>query len=233
MLIKRITVFFLIITSAVLSAQAVKPMTQNEFRYYEYLIRMGNSERYRTPVMSDKLWKDLMNDIISQIIEAKVPPTIEGWKKKGASTIPSQSKIQLLAIRLRALINDPELPEVSRQQLQWFKNIGNGFIVLETYQSKMVYAVVGGRKKEYATLYFQYSQAVQKLKKLMEDRDDWRLSRQELNLIRRKNIAERKKKSDALKRRYEHTRQLLRDGKLKWDEPQNKKQNNRRKGNRR
>ena len=219
MLIKRYIIFLLFVLAGAVSAQ-MKRMSNDEFKYYEYLIRSGQLERYRKPSMKENLWKDLMNDIITQIVEAKVPTSIKEWKKKGSSHVPSSSKIRLLAHRLRVLVENPELPEVSKQKLEWFKNIGNGFIVLENEQSKMIRAVMRNNEKEYLELYYQYMQNIKKLSSLLNNRDNWKLSRKDLAAIQKKNIAERKKKADYEKRRYEYTRQLLKN-----EEQQERKMN--------
>ena len=219
MLIKHYITIFLFVSVSCAFAQALKPMSDSEFKYYESQIRAGQTERYKKPYMPEETWKKLMNDIISQVVEAKVPSTVQGWKKKGAANVPSRDKIVLLAHRLRKLVEDPELEEVSRQKLQWFKNIGNEFIKLENDQVKMYRAVVSGREKEYRELYYQYTLNIKKLEKLMNDRDKWKLSRKELVAIQKKNTAVRKKKADELKRRYEYTRKLRSDS----DSKENKK----------
>ena len=219
MLIKYFIAIFLFATVGVSFAQTLKPMSDSEFQYYERMLQNGLADQYRKPALQDKVWKDLLNDIITKIIEAKVPSTIHGWKKKGASQVPNSSQIRVLANRLRTLIEDPELEEVSKQKLQWFKNIGNGFIVLENEQKKMIRAVMGGGEKEYRELCYQYNLNIKKLEKLMNDRDKWKLSRKELVAIQKKNTAVRKKKADELKRRYEYTRKLRSDS----DSKENKK----------
>ena len=227
MLIKKFTVVFLTVIAAGLSAQSLKPMTQEEFRYYEYQVSSGKIEQYRNPTMNEQAWKDLMNDIIAQIIEVHVPQNIRDWKQKGSTKVPSRNKIRLLAHRLRTLIENPELVEVSRQQLNWFKNIGNGFIELENIQTKMVRAVMGGNEKAYKELLYQYMMTSKKLKKLMDDREKWQLSRKELDFVRKKNLAVRRKKAEELKRRYELTRKLLKEGKLTWTiKPKNSDKSN-------
>lgn len=219
MLIKKLTVVFLTVAAVGLPAQALKPMTQEEFKYYEYQISNGQTERYRKPVMNDREWRDLMNDIIAQIVEVHVPATIRDWKKGGPAKLPSRNMIRLLAHRLRTLIENPELEEVSKQKLLWFKNIGNGFIVLENIQTQMVHAVMGRNEKAYQDLQYKYMMTSAKLKKLMDEREKWELPRKELQLIREKNLKVRRKKAEDQKRRYEYTRRLLRDGKLKWADP--------------
>lgn len=225
MLIKYIAVIVLLAAVCGLSAQAKKGMTDQEFKYYESLIRSGQLDQYKKPTLNDKLWRDLMNDIIAQIIEAKVPVSIDGWKKKGSAKVPDQAQIRILAMRLRSLIQHPELEEVSKQRLQWFKNIGNGFIVLENTQTKMIRAVMGGRKKEYAALRLQYLQTVMKLTKLMNDRDKWKIPAKELNLIQKQNIAQRKKKADELNRKYEYERKRRNEARRN-----ERRRNNQRKG---
>ena len=233
MLIKRCIIFLLFILTGIVSAQT-KPMNDEEFKYYEYLINSGQLERYRKPSMKENLWKDLMNDIIAQIVEAKVPVSIQSWKKKGASQVPSSSKIRLLAHRLRTLIENPELPEVSKQKLEWFKRIGNGFIVLENEQAKMIRAVMRNNEKEYREICYQYARNVEKLASLLNNRDHWKLSKKEFADIQKKNISERKKKADIEKRRYEYTRQLRKkedsQKRQRKSQPAGKKQNNNRRG---
>ena len=66
-----------------------------------------------------------------------------------------------------------------------------------------------------------------KLKKLMDDREKWQLSRKELDFVRKKNLAVRRKKAEELKRRYELTRKLLKEGKLTWTiKPKNSDKSN-------
>ena len=200
-------------------------MSQKEFKYYEYQIISGQLDQYRNPSMKEQLWKDLMNDIISQVVEVHIPQNIRDWKRKGASKVPSRNKIRLLAHRLQTLVNNPELEEVSKQKLQWFKNIGNSFIELEHIQTKMVRAVMGGNEKVYKDLHYQYTMTALKIKKMMDDHKKWQLPRKELEQVRRKNLTERRKKVDEKKLRYEYTRKLLREGKLNWtvDPKDNKK----------
>ena len=208
MLTERIIVILLLVSAAALSAQGIKRMTDEEFSYYEYQIRNGQADRYRTPKMQKDVWQKLIADINTRIIEANVPKSINGWKEKGRVQVPNRNQIRVLALRLRRLIADPELQEVSGIKLQWFKNIGNGFIVFENYQKRMIAAVEQGRKDEYAKLLYSYMLNVKKLKKLIDDRDSWKLPRKELALIQKKNTEVRRKKMNELAQRYEYTRKL-------------------------
>ena len=219
MLTKRFFTIFLLSSAFVLAAQGVKPMTDEEFSYYEFMINSGQADNYRKPVMQKDVWEKLVRDINTQVIEAKIPKTIDGWKEKGKVQVPSRNQIRLLAFRLRAIISDPELPEVSGMNIQWFKNIGNGFIVLENYQKRMIAAVEQGKEKEYGDLYYSYTLSVKKLKTLINDRDKWELSRKEQALIQKKNLEMRRKKLNELAKRYEYTRKLKKDNPTK-----NKKQ---------
>lgn len=208
MLTKRIIAIFLLASAAALSAQGIKRMTDNEFQYYEYLLRTGQANNYRKPDMDKDVWRNFLNDLISQVIEAKVPKSVNAWREKKDSQVPSRNKIRLLAFRLRRLTDNPELEEVSGQKLQWFKNIGNLFIELENYQNLMIRAVERGRNDDYLILCQKYKTYTEKLKKLLDDRDEWKLSRKELNAIQKKNSAVRKKKYDELEMRYKYTRKL-------------------------
>ena len=232
MLIKRFFIITLLGMAFGLSAQTLKPLTKEEFDYYEYQLRTGQADDYKTPSMNKNTWKDLLNDLITQVVEAKVPKSVKGWKGKGSSQVPSRNKIRLLAFRLRKLTADPELEEVSEHKLQWFKNIGNLFIKLEHYQNQMIRAVERGRETEYQKLYKNYMLYVGELKKLLDDRDKWKIPRKELNLIQRKNAAVRKKKKDELAKRYNYTRKLNKDKELQQKkEDRNRKiqeRNNRR-----
>jgi hypothetical protein len=165
----------------------------------------------------------LEEDINAQIIDAKVPKTIDGWKVKGEVQVPSRNQIRLLAFRLRKLIADPELEEVTGQKLQWFKSIGNGFIVLENFQKKMIAAVEQGRKEEYGKLYYSYMLNVGKLKKLLDNDDSWKLSKRDLAPIKKKNSDMRRKKLTELARRYEYTRKQKKNNPAG---PKNKGNNN-------
>ena len=208
MLIKKTIAIFLFASASLLAAQSIKPMTDEEFSYYEFMIRNGQADDYGKPTLQKDVWEKLLKDINAQIIDAKVPKTIDGWKVKGQVQVPSRNQIRLLAFRLRKLIADPELEEVTGQKLQWFKSIGNGFIVLEKFQKKMIAAVEQGRKEEYGNLYYSYMLNVGKLKKLLDNADSWKLSKRELAPVKKKNSDMRRKKLTELARRYEHTRKL-------------------------
>lgn len=232
MLIKKSFAIFLFVSASLLAAQSIKPMTEGEFSYYESMLRSGQADNYRKPTLQKDVWEKLLTDIKAQIIEAKVPKTIDGWMVKGEVQIPSRNKIRLLAFRLRTLIANPELEEITGQKLQWFKNIGNSFIVFEHYQNKMIAAVEQRNKKEYGNLYYSYMLNVNKLKKLLDNSDSWKLTRKELSLIQTKNSKSRKMKLDVLAKRYDYTRKLLKENPdaLKDKSKNNPQQKNKRKG---
>ena len=221
MLTKNCFVIFLLVFSAVLSAQGIKRMTDEEFSYYEYLLRNNLADRYRTPNLQKDAWLKLLADINKQVIDAKIPKSIDGWKTKGQVQVPSRNQIRVLALRLDRLIADPELQEVTGVKQQWFKNVGKAIVELANFQKRMIAAVEQGRGKEYAKLLYSYKLNVENLKKLLNSEDSWKIPRKELALIRRKNTEVRKKKMDELARRYDYTR------KLKSQESQNSRRDNR------
>ena len=223
MLIKKTFAIFLFASASLLAAQSIKPMTDEEFSYYEFMMRNNMADDYGKPTLQEDAWKKLREDINAQIIDAKVPKTIDGWKVKGEVQVPSRNQIRLLAFRLRTLIANPELEEVTGLKLQWFKSIGNGFIVLENFQKKMIAAVEQGRKDEYGKLYYSYMLNVGKLKKLLDNADSWKLPKKDLAMIKKKNSDMRRKKLTELARRYEYTRKLKRENPAG---PKNKGNNN-------
>ena len=211
MLIKKTIAILLFVSASLLAAQSIKPMTEDEFSYYEFMLRNGQADNYRKPTMQKDVWEKLSGDIRAQIIDAKVPKTIDGWKVKGEVQVPTRNQIRLFAFRLRTLIADPELEEVTGLKLQWFKNIGNGFIVFEHYQNKMIAAVEQRNKKEYGNLYYSYMLNVNKLKKLLDNSDSWKLLRKEQLQIQKKNSEMRRKKLNELAQRYEYTRKMRKE----------------------
>ena len=211
MLIKKSFTILLFVSASLLAAQSIKQMTEDEFSYYEFMLRNGQADNYRKPTMQKDVWEKLSGDIRAQIIDAKVPKTIDGWKVKGEVQVPTRNQIRLFAFRLRTLIADPELEEVTGLKLQWFKNIGNGFIVLENFQKKMIAAVEQGKKDEYGNLYYFYMQNVNKLKKLLDNSDSWKLLRKEQLQIQKKNSEMRRKKLNELAQRYEYTRKMRKE----------------------
>ena len=73
---------------------------------------------------------------------------------------------------------------------------------------------------------------VNKLKKLLDNSDSWKLTRKELSLIQTKNSKSRKMKLDVLAKRYDYTRKLLKENPdvLKDKSKNNPQQKNKRKG---
>ena len=212
MLIKTYIILAACVFSTAVFAQTqqvrYKPMTEREIKNYEYQLNQGLLDP-KVPRLKRQEMTKLMEEIYVRFVDIQIPSTAKECADHSKLKIPTSPVILMYANRLKRLIAERELQEVSGYKLSWFKNVGNAMVKLNGYHTKLKDCVIGGNEKKYKEVYHFYRLETAELEKILRNPET--LSPREKRIIEAQNTAARKKEYTLLENRYHYTMKLKDD----------------------